>query len=78
MVQNILGNMGTFLFSLYKAPKKVLKTLERVRRDFFWGKKENENTIHWVKWSHAVLDKEAGGIGINSMENINKSLLAKW
>lgn len=35
IVSNILGILGTFLFSLFKAPKKVLKTLEGIRHDFF-------------------------------------------
>ena len=35
MVSSILGSLGTFMFSLFKAPKGVIKILENIRRDFF-------------------------------------------
>ena len=34
----VLGSLGTYFFPLYKAPKKVLKTLECICRRFFFGR----------------------------------------
>lgn len=36
-VCNVLGNLGTFLFSLFKDPKGVIKKLENLRKEFFFG-----------------------------------------
>ena len=32
----VLGGLGVYLFSLYKAPAKMIDKLEKIRRDFFW------------------------------------------
>nr|KAJ0220457.1 hypothetical protein LSAT_V11C200099490 [Lactuca sativa] len=33
----VLSSLGTFYFSIYKAPVKVIKTLEKIRMQFFLG-----------------------------------------
>nr|KAJ0186457.1 hypothetical protein LSAT_V11C900469030 [Lactuca sativa] len=33
----VLSSLSSFYFSLYKAPVKVIKTLEKIRMRFFWG-----------------------------------------
>ena len=33
----VLSSLGSFYFSIYKAPAKVIKILERIRMRFFWG-----------------------------------------
>ena len=37
LVNNVLGNLGNFWFSLFVAPKGVIKRMEAIRRDFVWG-----------------------------------------
>lgn len=32
----------------------------------------------WVNWEKALAEKKNGGLGIGSMEDLNKALLAKW
>jgi len=34
LCKSVLGNLSTYFFSLHKVPKKVLKTLESIRRRF--------------------------------------------
>lgn len=60
IICNILGSLGNFLFSLFKVPKGVLKTLERLRRKFFWGGEEECHKIPWVKWNNVLRDKDKG------------------
>lgn len=45
IVSNVLGSLGTYLFSLFRAPKGVLKDLEGLRRKFFWGGDHDKNHI---------------------------------
>ena len=59
-------------------PKGVIKQLELMRRDFFWGRHEEGRPIPWVKWSIACKQRKNGGLGIIGIEDMNLSLLAKW
>lgn len=78
LVCNVLGSLGNFLFSLFKVPKGVLKDMEKIRREFFWGGDANKSKIPWAKWEHVMTDKENGGLGVISLEDLNNALLAKW
>lgn len=73
-----MGSLGTLIFSLHKAPQRIIKELEGLRRDFFWVGNQAEKRIPWVKWEKVLIDKDKGGLGIRSLETLNKVLLAKW
>lgn len=74
----MLGSLGTYYFSIFKAPVKVLKTLESKRRRFLWGGSEEKQKISWVAWKTVILDKERGGLGVGSMKAAKMAFLAKW
>ncbi|KAJ9567980.1 hypothetical protein OSB04_003946 [Centaurea solstitialis] len=74
----VLGTLGTYMFSLYKAPKKVLIMLEGLRRKFFWGGVNGEKKICWLAWDKVVRSKTSGGLGIGSLRALNLAMLAKW
>lgn len=78
LVCNVLGSLGNFLFSLFPAPKRIIKTLEGIRRDFFRGGEEYNRKIPWVKWETVLLEKKRGGLGITPSEDLNRALIAKW
>lgn len=44
---------------------------------FWWGATENENRIHWKKWSVLCQPKFQGGMGFQDFICFNQSLLAK-
>ena len=74
----ILGSLGIYFFSLFKAPEKIINKLESYRSKFFWGAKEGENKISWISWSVILNDKSNGGLGVGSLKAFNLALLAKW
>lgn len=78
IASNVLGSLGNFLFSLYRVPRGVLREIEGLRRNFFWGSDQEKIRIPWVKWEEVIADKAKGGLGIGSMDDLNKALLAKW
>ncbi|GKA63444.1 RNA-directed DNA polymerase, eukaryota, reverse transcriptase zinc-binding domain protein [Tanacetum coccineum] len=45
---------------------------------FFWGFKEDQNGMCWVKWKSILLESKLGGLGVGSLHAKNLSLLAKW
>ena len=45
LCKTVLGSLGSYFFSLYKAPVKVLKVLESIRCRFFWGGNDDKKKI---------------------------------
>ena len=78
LCKSVLGGLGVYLFSLFKAPVKVLSRLEKIRRDFFWGVKDGNRKICWVAWEKTLNSLDKGGLGIGSLRAQNMALLAKW
>ncbi|GJT68087.1 putative RNA-directed DNA polymerase [Tanacetum coccineum] len=74
----VLGSLPLYYLSVFRAPCKVIDCLERIRSRFFWGFKEGENSLVWVKWKAILADWDRGGLGIGSIKAKNISLLGKW
>ncbi|KAJ9557802.1 hypothetical protein OSB04_012416 [Centaurea solstitialis] len=85
LTKTILGSLSLYYFSLFRAPVRVVNTLERLRSNFFWGGvgglRESENCsrgFHWVKWPKVIGSFESGGLNVGSLKDINWGLLCKW
>ncbi|GKC00637.1 hypothetical protein Tco_0986773 [Tanacetum coccineum] len=66
------------MLGMISAPNSFISTIESIRRRFFWGFKENEKKIVWVRWQNIIADKKYGGLGVGSIKAKNLSLLGKW
>ncbi|GJR14453.1 reverse transcriptase domain, reverse transcriptase zinc-binding domain protein [Tanacetum coccineum] len=55
LIKSILRSLPIYYLSLYKVPSKVINALEYIRSRFFWGFKENQRGISWVKWKTILL-----------------------
>lgn len=78
LIKSVLGNLLTYFMSLFKTPTGVVETLEKVRRRFLWGGKEDKRKIHWVAWEKVIAPKESGGLGVGSIKALNLGLIVKW
>ncbi|KAJ0561825.1 putative RNA-directed DNA polymerase [Helianthus annuus] len=78
LIKSVLSALPTYYFSLYKAPMKVIKQLERLRKDFLWGSDPEHEKMSWVAWQRIMAPIELGGVGIWSLKEANTALLAKW
>ncbi|KAJ9557521.1 hypothetical protein OSB04_012135 [Centaurea solstitialis] len=78
LCKSVLGCLGSYYFSLFKAPKKALNILESLRLRFFWGGTADLKRINWVSWNNTIRDKRCGELGIGSLRAFNLAMLAKW
>ncbi|GKD49711.1 hypothetical protein Tco_1278687 [Tanacetum coccineum] len=78
LIKSVLGSIPIYFLSLFKAPVKVINLLESIRSQFFWGFKENQGGISWVKWGSILLSRNMGGLGMGSLFAKNLSLISKW
>ncbi|GJX75163.1 RNA-directed DNA polymerase, eukaryota, reverse transcriptase zinc-binding domain protein [Tanacetum coccineum] len=44
------------------APEAVISQLESIRRHFFWGMKDDENKMVWIRWQKILSSKKDGGL----------------
>ena len=78
LCKSVLGTLGTYFFSLYKAPTAVINTLESLRRNFFYGGDKSKKKIVWISWNDTLAPKSCGGLGVGSLMAQNAALLSKW
>ncbi|XP_071688327.1 uncharacterized protein [Rutidosis leptorrhynchoides] len=78
LVKSVLNSLPLYYFSIYRAPSCVIKKLECVRRNFYWGGNIDDKKISWVNWEKLLLPYEEGGLNIGSLKGKNLALLGKW
>ncbi|GKC26720.1 putative RNA-directed DNA polymerase, eukaryota, reverse transcriptase zinc-binding domain protein [Tanacetum coccineum] len=67
LIKAVLGSLGIYFFSLFKAPVAVLKALESARASFFFfpgGGSTDSKKLSWVKWSNVFASLDKGGLAI--------------
>ncbi|GKC83736.1 hypothetical protein Tco_1139453 [Tanacetum coccineum] len=59
--RSLLGSLPLYYFSMFRVPLSVIKNLERIRKNFFWGGCEEGKKLSWVKWD-TVFDSFQEGL----------------
>ncbi|GKA35249.1 hypothetical protein Tco_0721740 [Tanacetum coccineum] len=77
-IKSMLRALGTYYFSLFKAPKYVIDYMEKLRHNFFWGGSSDSNKLAWIAWKKVCSSTNNGGLGIGSLQASNLTMLAKW
>ncbi|KAJ0440973.1 putative RNA-directed DNA polymerase [Helianthus annuus] len=78
LAKSVLGSLPSYFLSLFSAPKCVVKKLEKIRREFIWGKSNNRNKLRWIRWELLLKAKKAGGMGMGSIQSFNLALTKWW
>ncbi|GKD78323.1 RNA-directed DNA polymerase, eukaryota, reverse transcriptase zinc-binding domain protein, partial [Tanacetum coccineum] len=78
LIKSVLGSLGIYFMSIFKAPDTVIKVMESLRASFFWGSTKDNKKIAWVKWSNILASFDKGGLGVGSLKAFNVSLLYTW
>ncbi|XP_071693604.1 uncharacterized protein [Rutidosis leptorrhynchoides] len=78
LVKSVLSSLPLYFFSLFRAPASVIKLLESIRCNFFWGGSGSGKKLSWVKWDRVLSKYGEGGLNIGSLISKNLALLGKW
>ncbi|KAL6510920.1 hypothetical protein OROGR_022044 [Orobanche gracilis] len=78
LIKAVLENLPIYYLSLYKAPKAVIESMEKIMRRFLWAGCSVENKINWIAWNIITTPKKEGGLGVSKLEDVNDALLLKW
>nr|GEX20199.1 putative ribonuclease H protein At1g65750 family [Tanacetum cinerariifolium] len=50
LVKSVLSSLPLYYFSVFRVPMNVLKILECIRKNLFWGGNWEGKKLSWVKW----------------------------
>ncbi|MFS8029189.1 putative reverse transcriptase zinc-binding domain-containing protein [Helianthus anomalus] len=78
LIKSVLASLPVYYLSLYKAPVKVTKQIEKMMRNFLWAGSNNDKKMSWVAWKIVTTSKKNGGLGITKIRDVNLALLSKW
>lgn len=78
LLNSVLSSISTFFCSAYLLPTWVIKSIDKIRRGFFWRGKKLDNGFHCLaKWEHVCRPKRSGGIGVRNLRATNHALMMK-
>lgn len=79
LVNMVLSSIPIYFMTSFALPKWVLNRIDRMRRNFLWGKAEGQGVgIPPLNWPTVCLPKRYGGLGVTDLELRNISLLLRW
>ncbi|XP_026451472.1 uncharacterized protein LOC113351752 [Papaver somniferum] len=55
----------------------IINKLSQTIRNFWWGHSREQKKLHYIKWDWFISNKNKGGLGLRSLENLNKELVVK-
>ncbi|GKB77897.1 RNA-directed DNA polymerase, eukaryota, reverse transcriptase zinc-binding domain protein [Tanacetum coccineum] len=71
LIKSVLSSIPLYQMSIFKVPKKVLNTLESIRRNFFNGIEGKDRKMSWISWNKVLASKKYGGLGVSSFFAFN-------
>ncbi|XP_020114730.1 uncharacterized protein LOC109728671 [Ananas comosus] len=77
LIQSVLLAIPRFYLSFIILPAKFIHKIERVIRDFWWGFDDSNRHLYLQAWSKLTRDRKDGGLGIPSLEVLNRALVTK-
>ena len=78
LLKSNLSSLPTYYLSLFTISQHVANRLERMQRNFLWGRSTDVFKFSLVAWEKAVWPVEASGLGIWKIGLFNQALLEKW
>ncbi|XP_050280616.1 uncharacterized protein LOC126721610 [Quercus robur] len=78
LLKSTLSSLPTYYLSLFTIPKHVADRLEKIQRDFLWGRSNEVFKFSLVAWEKVVWSVESDGLGIWKIGLFNQVLLGKW
>ncbi|WMV34452.1 hypothetical protein MTR67_027837 [Solanum verrucosum] len=78
LINSVLNALPIYMMSLFPIPTRVIKKLDRIRRNFLWQGNNEKKRFHLVKWESVVTGKKNDGLGIKNLIFQSEALRMKW
>lgn len=77
LVKNVLQAMPAHIFYAINPPKAVIKQIQRLFAQFFWGKEDGRQKHHWSSWETLARPITEGGVGFVGLNEMIEAAGAK-
>ncbi|KAF5451859.1 hypothetical protein F2P56_026921 [Juglans regia] len=77
LLKVVVQALRTYCMSVFKLPGTLIRQMNRVMHNFWWGQQEQERKVHWISWHTMGKAKSMGGLGFRDIESFNLASLAK-
>ena len=77
LAKAVLTSIPIYLMQAMWFPHSVCEEIDRIVRNFIWGKAENIRGLNLVNWNIVTRCRHDGGLGIRQSRIANIALLAK-
>uniref|UniRef100_A0A5B6YUZ1 Reverse transcriptase domain-containing protein n=1 Tax=Davidia involucrata TaxID=16924 RepID=A0A5B6YUZ1_DAVIN len=77
LVSSVLYSVQIYWSSIFVLPKSVLKSIERVMRNYLWSGVEMKSTKAKVAWKDICKPKKEGGLGLKDLAEWNRAVMTK-
>lgn len=79
LVRSVLSTIPIYLLTSLKAPKQLLRDLDKARRRFLWcGNSEISGGKCKVGWPYVIRPIVFGGLGILDLDKFSRALRLRW
>lgn len=79
LIKYVLQALPIYLLLAVSPPKTVMKQIERLTTNFFWGMDKDKLKYHWASWSKLSFPQNEGGVGFRTIQDSCKSMeLKQW
>ncbi|XP_074305598.1 uncharacterized protein LOC141640816 [Silene latifolia] len=78
LINSIIFGMETFWCSCTLLPQEVLRRINKLCKDFFWGILPDGRRMVFKKWKDICLPWDAGGFNIKDLSTWNDALQCRW
>lgn len=78
LMNSVLSSVPIYFMSSFMLPQWVIDRLDKIRRDFLWGKSDNSRGISLINWEAVCIPKENGGMGAVDLKLRNWAILLRW
>ncbi|XP_049381419.1 uncharacterized protein LOC125845987 [Solanum stenotomum] len=78
LVNSVLLHIHTYWSFIFQLPKKVLKSITAVCRNFLWSGQENTTKSQLISWEKVCRSKKEEGLGIVDCMIWNEAAIAKY
>lgn len=70
--------MPLYCMFMFRAPASTIQRLEKIRRDFLWDDFDGSPKFQLMNWKKVCRSLDKGGLGVQSLNLMNRALLGKW
>lgn len=74
LIKSTFSNLPTYFLLIFKAPGEVIKSIEKMQRDFLWEPGDNRRD-HLLSWDMVCRLVDKGGLGLGNLSLRNDVLL---